>query len=266
MLDAAGQALDPGGPDSLPDLRLASALLSHAACTASAALSARQSESVEDAIASLDDPILIEAAGSRARALELAHAVSPAGAANADELRGAELFVARLIEIATDGRGLRRATLASRLVAVLGVLLILLAFIGPPIASWYARDELPFRASSAIQHFSVTGRTGEPQGPYPNVDLFFHTTEEDHPWIEIDLGRLRRIHRVIVSNRFDCCSDRAVPLVVELRDARGDYHEVARQTEDFNRVTLDFAAQDATAVKLSVPRVTAFHLANVQIR
>jgi len=86
------------------------------------------------------------------------------------------------------------------------------------------------------------------------------------PWVEIDLRRLRRIHRVIVVNRFDCCSDRDVPLVVQLRDAQGNYHEVARRTENFNRVTLDFPPQEATAVKLVVPRVTAFHLANVQIR
>ena len=51
-----------------------------------------------------------------------------------------------------------------------------------------------------------------------------------------------------------------------IEHAQGNYHEVARRTENFNRVTLDFPPQEATAVKLVVPRVTAFHLANVQIR
>ena len=265
LLSAAGRALDPNGPDSVPDLRLASALLSRALCTAATPLSVRPSESAERAVAGLSDAILQKTVGSRAGAQELACAVSPETVPRAEELRRVELFVARLLEELTTGGAVRRATLRSVLVTAVGLALLLAAFVGPPLASWVARDGLPFRASSAVPGYSVTGKTGEPQGDL-SLDLFFHTKEEDHPWIEIDLGRLRRIRRVIVENRFDCCSDRDVPLVVQLRDAQGNYHEVARRNEDFNRVTINFAPQEATAVKLLVPRVTAFHLANVQIR
>ena len=265
LLRAAGRALDPEGPDSVPDLRLASALLSHATCAAAAALTTEPAEDAESAVAGLSDSILKKTAGSRVRAQEHALAVSPGTPPRADELRGVELFVARLSEEATHGGALRRATLRSTLVTATGLALLLAALVGPPLASWAARDGLPFQASSAIPGYSATGKTGEPQGD-TSLDLFFHTKTEDHPWIEINLGRLRRIHRVIVQNRFDCCSDRDVPLVLQLRDAQGNYHEVARRTEDFSRLTLDFPPQEATAVKLLVPRVTAFHLANVQIR
>jgi hypothetical protein len=101
------------------------------------------------------------------------------------------------------------------------------------------------------------------QGAY---GLLFHTKEEDHPSVEIDLGKARKIHRVVVENRHDCCTERAIPLVIEIRDGAGSFHEVARKDQPFDTWTADFPAEEATRIRLVVEKTTELHLSDVQIR
>ena len=46
----------------------------------------------------------------------------------------------------------------------------------------------PFTASSAYEPFSASGKANTPI----EFDTFFHTREEDHPWVKIDLGAVTR--------------------------------------------------------------------------
>jgi hypothetical protein len=95
--------------------------------------------------------------------------------------------------------------------------------------------------------------------------FFFHTLEEKDPWIEFDLGSAREISSVQVDNRVDCCSDRAVPLFVEISDDHKRWKTVARQETEFKNWRAKFAPVKARWVRLRAHKVTLFHLLRVRI-
>jgi hypothetical protein len=96
-------------------------------------------------------------------------------------------------------------------------------------------------------------------------NFFFHTTEEANPWLEFDLGATRSISRVRIENRRDCCSDRAVPLTVEVSTDGKNWKTVARQAEDFTSWSVSFGSVEARWVRLQTHRQTYLHLAEVRI-
>jgi hypothetical protein len=120
----------------------------------------------------------------------------------------------------------------------------------------------PWRASSTLD----TCRPQEHLCAGAKTDMFFSTVEEKNPWFELDLGRRTRFSVVEVTNRSDCCPDRAVPLVVEVGNDRQKWHEVARRTETFATWKASFAPQEARYVRLRVPRRTHLHLEKVVVR
>ncbi len=64
------------------------------------------------------------------------------------------------------------------------------------------------------------------------TDIFFHTGEDEMPWLEIDLGEPRQISSLRIRNRRDCCPERAVPLSVELGESPETFREVAGAAVD----------------------------------
>lgn len=97
--------------------------------------------------------------------------------------------------------------------------------------------------------------------------VFFHTKEEESPWVEIDLGGdSKPFARIDVRNRTDCCQDRAVPLVVEVGDDEARWTEVAWRHEPFLHWTARFSPVRARYVRLRVPRKTFLHLESIEIR
>ncbi|MEP7122872.1 MAG: discoidin domain-containing protein [Byssovorax sp.] len=125
---------------------------------------------------------------------------------------------------------------------------------------WAMPDTHRFRASSGAWGFPAEGIVGD----HGDRGLFFHTAEEEDPWVEIDLGALRDVEQVKIENRDDVGMDRCLPLVVELGDPDHHFHEVARRTEAFDRWTATFPKEKARYLRLHVPRRTLFHLKNVQ--
>lgn len=96
--------------------------------------------------------------------------------------------------------------------------------------------------------------------------LMFHTTQEDNPWVEIDLGAVKPVHLIEVSNRPDCCQDRAIPLVAEVSKDRAKWTEMGRRDEDFTTWTLEAKPTPARYVRLRAPRATTLHLQEVVVR
>jgi hypothetical protein len=96
--------------------------------------------------------------------------------------------------------------------------------------------------------------------------MLFHTENENNPWIEFDLGALRPMKRVEVTNRPDCCADRAVPLLVEISTDRTTWTQVARRDLEFLVWTASFPRTIGRYVRLRVPRATPFHLKEIAIR
>jgi hypothetical protein len=109
-------------------------------------------------------------------------------------------------------------------------------------------------------------RTSTSWSGCPCEGMFFHTVEENNPWVEFDLGAPKSIKRVDVANRPDCCADRAVPLIVEVSTDRTQWSEVARRTTEFSEWTAKFPARRARYVRLRVPKFTQFHLKSVAVR
>ncbi len=121
----------------------------------------------------------------------------------------------------------------------------------------------PFKASSAAHGYGDSGRLGDVAA----YGVMFHTRQEREPWVEIDLGEARPVRAVEIVNRYDCCKDRALPLLLEIAGEDHEHHEVARVSEPFDEVTLEPAgAPSARYVRLRVAGTTMFHLAAVRVR
>lgn len=99
-----------------------------------------------------------------------------------------------------------------------------------------------------------------------STGIFFHTREEQNPWVEIDLGTQKKFRHVEVANRDDCCADRALPLVVEISDDANEFREVARATEPFDHWDATFDPVSARYVRLRVDnKRTYLHLDQVAV-
>jgi hypothetical protein len=96
--------------------------------------------------------------------------------------------------------------------------------------------------------------------------MFFHTTEEEKPWVEFDMGAPQSFTRIEVVNREDCCPERAVPLIVEVSDDKAKWREIARRTDSFREWETTVAPTTARYVRLRVDRRTSFHLVRVSLR
>jgi hypothetical protein len=95
--------------------------------------------------------------------------------------------------------------------------------------------------------------------------VFFHTNEEENPWIEYDLGAKVQFSSLTIYNRSGAVEDRAVPMVVEISDDGRSYKDVAKRTKVFDVWEPSFKPVRARYVRLRVARRTFLHLDGVQI-
>lgn len=114
-----------------------------------------------------------------------------------------------------------------------------------------------FKTSSTLPECSAPNKCG---------DIFFHTQAQDQPWIDFDLGALKKVRQIEIRNRTDCCSERAVPLVVEVSTDDKTWTQVARRDTDFTTWSAKFAPRQARFVRLRIARSSTLHLEDVQVR
>jgi hypothetical protein len=127
-------------------------------------------------------------------------------------------------------------------------------------ASNIARGK-PWRASSQSGECSIEKHTCG-GGRLP---VFFHTNQEQDPWVEIDLGMARIVAVIAVTNREDCCQDEAVPLVLEVSNDRFAWRQVARQDRSFDEWRTRFAPVKARYVRARVARLSKLHLERISV-
>jgi hypothetical protein len=148
----------------------------------------------------------------------------------------------------------------------LGLLAALTLAFGVAALRWHDARELaarkPWTVSSSLDG---AGCVSPAQHCAQSPSFFFHTTEEANPWVEFDLGTTQSVSSVRVENRKDCCSDRAVPLTVEVSTDHKDWKTVARRAENFTTWKVSFGSVDARWVRLQAHRQTYLHLAEVRI-
>jgi len=118
----------------------------------------------------------------------------------------------------------------------------------------------PFRLSSTFSGWAGCLANNGCSG------LMFHTETENNPWVEIDLGAPKKVHRVEVINRGDCCADRAAPLIAEISNDRTTWTQVARREEPFGTWKASFPSRVARYVRLRAARHTVLHLQGVAVR
>lgn len=120
----------------------------------------------------------------------------------------------------------------------------------------------PWKASSQfLPCYPAQHRCGE-----AHTDIFFHTNEENNPWLQIDLKAKTRFSRIEVVNRRDCCSDRAVPLVIEVSQDGEKWREIARQAASFREWETNVAPVEARYVRARSLKRTWLHLERFSLR
>lgn len=118
----------------------------------------------------------------------------------------------------------------------------------------------PWRASSTYE----TCSPAEHSCAGGTTDIFFHTKEEDSPWVELDLGAPTTIGSVVVVNRSDCCAERGYPIVVELSGDAQSWREVAKRTSSYDRWTAKFPPEQQRYVRVRALKRTYLHLEAVE--
>jgi len=118
----------------------------------------------------------------------------------------------------------------------------------------------------ATKVFKTSSALPECTAPNKCADLFFHTQSQDNPWVDFDLGGVKSVERVEVTNRSDCCADRAVPLIVEVSLDDQQWTQVARRDAEFTVWTADFPKRKARYVRFRAPRNTVLHFDDVVVR
>jgi hypothetical protein len=101
-------------------------------------------------------------------------------------------------------------------------------------------------------------------GPTP-VKIFFHTDEEDQPWVQFDLGPHTRFSHVELVNRSDSGIDRAFPVVIESSNDAKKWKELARRDTSYSTWRADFAPTTARYVRARVLKRTWFHLEGFKV-
>ncbi len=95
--------------------------------------------------------------------------------------------------------------------------------------------------------------------------IFFHTTEEPQPWVELDLGRPTTFRAITVVNRSDGDRERALPLTLEASDDQTTWKPLARREDPFTEWRAAFEPATARYVRARAERRTILHLEAVRV-
>jgi hypothetical protein len=129
------------------------------------------------------------------------------------------------------------------------------------------KNDLALHATWTVSSLYPVGGCPSPQQHCAGGEnYFFHTAQENDPWIIFDLGKERRFSRVEVDNRLDCCLERAKPLVIDVSSDKRTWTEVARSKDQFMTLRKSFPRVKARYVKIHVPLPDGIlHLSEVRI-
>lgn len=95
--------------------------------------------------------------------------------------------------------------------------------------------------------------------------LMFHTSLEQDPWVVVDMLELRRVDRIVIENRLDCCQARGLPLVVELAATPGNFVVVAERETPFDTWEVIVEPASVRYLRLRAKGRTYLHLGAIAI-
>jgi len=151
----------------------------------------------------------------------------------------------------------------------IGSLLVLLIGIGwgaVAVREWMVElDNIARGKPWTISSVYPMGCRSPSQKCMESPSFFFHTQEQQNPWIEFDLGTPQTFSSLKIKNREDCCSDRAVPLIVEVSSDGKKWKQLARKNEVFSTWQPEFPTAEGRWVRLRVAKKTMLHFVSVDI-
>ena len=86
--------------------------------------------------------------------------------------------------------------------------------------------------SSQHSHFVASNLVNQRGNAYYN---FAHTSGQDIPWVEVDLGAVTRIHKIVVWNRQDCCQSRILGTVLSVLNEEREKVYIANPIRSTNQ-------------------------------
>ncbi len=263
-LTLAGRALDPNAAGG-PALARGQRLLREAYVACARAICGDPAlDSLENCSAGIGrTPPATGAAARQACPPDVVAILGAAAVPPYAALLRAQMAVALLVDEATGDRRLLRAQRrALRIISVLVVTVgATIAFAATALARPW--EKYTWVASSAFEGFSIEGTLGERDWEH---DLVVHTDEQPDPWVLVDLLATRTIGRVVIVNRADCCSDRGLPLTLEVALDDRRFVPIATRTDPFVTWEAAFPSQKARYVRLRAKGVTIINLREIQIR
>lgn len=183
--------------------------------------------------------------------------------------RAAAAFVHALVDRPDAAEREEGRLLLQRWARVLGTLAMVVGVTVGAIVGVRFATRGPDLAAGKPWRTSSTGMTCAPaqhRCGAATTDILFHTNDEESPWFEVDLQSEQVFSVVEVTNRSDCCPDRALPLAIEVSSDRTGWQEVARRTEPFSVWRAKLPKYTARYVRLRAMRRTVLHLEGVAVR
>lgn len=113
---------------------------------------------------------------------------------------------------------------ASCRVWLAGVTLAAGLIVAPQAARAGSLDPVNLALGKRAYQSSTMGGADASRAVDGNVNATFtagsvtHTNADLHSWWEVDLGEVRQIGRVEITNRIDCCSERLIPFILIVAD------------------------------------------------
>jgi hypothetical protein len=92
-----------------------------------------------------------------------------------------------------------------------------------------------------------------------------HTEWGPNQFVTVDLGAPHAIQRVVVTNRRDCCQERAVPLLLEVSDDGRAFRPIAERQEPFRVWTASGLGAHGRYVQLRLAAPNILHLSEVEV-
>jgi hypothetical protein len=144
--------------------------------------------------------------------------------------------------------------------------------VGLSVALFRASKE---REVSAGAHWRVSSTLGSDaaEGTLPRFawleppgNYFFHSAQTESPTLTVDLGQVRRVTRIEIENRKDCCRERSNSLIVE--GGLDENHWVTLgdgAPGAFDKYSPKFAPLPARFIRLSLRHAEYFHLSALRV-
>jgi hypothetical protein len=107
----------------------------------------------------------------------------------------------------------------------------------------------PVTKSSGYQGDMFPGRNFV-DGDTGQTYNFVHTSCGDVPWVQVDLGSMIDIHRVVVYNRVDCCQSRILGTVLQILNDQNELIYVSNPINSVNQNYTWFPPNSAIQVDL----------------